>query len=519
MQMRSLTAVLLLTLFATSLPAQEAFDANMRAAAIAPYIDELTVGVVHVDFRRFEAQATLRHASDKFGIAGPSPTEMERITKLQTEAKRIAPELYVVVSLADVPRDPPACVVRIGKGAKAVEIIRLFMDLVEPNSGVPDEELRKFDFEKDGWLVIGGERTLARLKKLKPVPAADLARAFEVAGDTACQAIVMLTDSNRPLVSGLIGTLPPPFEEVNSRELAKSARFAALGIDLPPRPQIRLGVQAADESGANKLHSVAVSVLDLLKRPGIIPQAKDAIPLLTPQKKGDRLYLVLRHEKGDFDALAKAFEPVIASVRTASQRQQSMRNLRQINSGLINYEAGFGRFPTQAIRSKDGKPLLSWRVAILPYIEELELYNEFKLDQSWDSEHNKKLIDKMPAIYMHPSGVVKAKGHTLYMAPICKGSILASEQGMKVAEVTDGTSRTVMIVEANPDKAVVWTKPDDLNVDLEKPLVGLGDIWNDGILVCFCDDHTALLKPAIDPETVRRLFQANDGKDVDPDAE
>ena len=90
------------------------------------------------------------------------------------------------------------------------------------------------------------------------------------------------------------------------------------------------------------------------------------------------------------------------------KRQRSAQNLQQIGRAVqdhahINYRTR--TFPPQAICDKDGKPLLSWRVAILPELREFALYRQFKLDEAWDSPHNLKLLAKMPRIYAPPAGI------------------------------------------------------------------------------------------------------------------
>jgi hypothetical protein len=138
----------------------------------------------------------------------------------------------------------------------------------------------------------------------------------------------------------------------------------------------------------------------------------------------------------------------------------SAKNLKQIGLALHNYHDTFLTFPAAAILSKDGKPLLSWRVAILPYVEEDNLYRQFRLDEPWDSEHNKKLLGKMPRIYAPPGVKPKAENTTFYQAFVGKGTAFEGTQGTRIADFIDGTSNTILVVEAG--EAVPWTRPDDL---------------------------------------------------------
>jgi RNA polymerase sigma factor (sigma-70 family) len=84
-----------------------------------------------------------------------------------------------------------------------------------------------------------------------------------------------------------------------------------------------------------------------------------------------------------------------------AQRARSMNNLKQILLAMHNYHDANGNMPHD-ITDKDGKPMLSWRVAILPYIEQDNLFKQFKLDEPWDSDHNKKLLALMPSTYRTP---------------------------------------------------------------------------------------------------------------------
>ena len=94
---------------------------------------------------------------------------------------------------------------------------------------------------------------------------------------------------------------------------------------------------------------------------------------------------------------------------------QSQNNLKQLNLAILVYEHAHGSFPPAYTTGKDGKPLLSWRVHILPYMDQDALYKQFHLDEPWDSEHNKALVAQMPAAYKHPRSTVAGEGKTHYL--------------------------------------------------------------------------------------------------------
>ena len=84
--------------------------------------------------------------------------------------------------------------------------------------------------------------------------------------------------------------------------------------------------------------------------------------------------------------------PAVQAAREAARRSQCVNNLKQIGLAMHNYHAQQNKFPGAAITNKQGKPLLSWRVAILPLLDQQGLYEKFKLDEPWDSPHNRALL-------------------------------------------------------------------------------------------------------------------------------
>jgi RNA polymerase sigma factor (sigma-70 family) len=155
---------------------------------------------------------------------------------------------------------------------------------------------------------------------------------------------------------------------------------------------------------------------------------------------------------------------------------RSSNNLKQIALAMLNYESAYNALPPAAVVDKAGKPMLSWRVLILPFIEQNELYKEFRLDEPWDSEHNKKLISKMPSTYAIPDDTLAKAGETRYRVFVGNGAGFEYIRGAKITDITDGTSNTIMVVTAAD--AVPWTKPDELAFDPDKnpgKLLGMVD--------------------------------------------
>ena len=203
----------------------------------------------------------------------------------------------------------------------------------------------------------------------------------------------------------------------------------------------------------------------------------------------------------------------------ASRRSVCVDHMKQFGLALHNYHAAHGHFPPAASRGKDGKPLLSWRVLILPYIEQQALFNEFHLDEPWDSDHNKTLIARMPEVYACPDEARKLRkaGKTTYLAPVGKATIFDGSDGVKIKDVTDGTSNTILVVDASDSLAVTWTKPDDWEVDPDMHKAALFGHHFRGTNFTFADGGIRFLKSTIKDATLRILLTRAGGEVVGND--
>jgi hypothetical protein len=192
---------------------------------------------------------------------------------------------------------------------------------------------------------------------------------------------------------------------------------------------------------------------------------------------------------------------------------ESSNNLKQIGLALHSYHDVHGGFPAPAIYGKGLKPLLSWRVAILPYLEQQELYKQFKLDEPWDSPHNKKLLAKMPEVYAPVRGPSKVKGGTYYQVFVGDGAGFEPGKSLRIPSFTDGTSNTILVVEAG--QPVPWTKPDDLPYDPNKALPKLGGQFRGHFHALLADGSVHLLSRNANEQTLRGAITRNGGEVID----
>ena len=203
--------------------------------------------------------------------------------------------------------------------------------------------------------------------------------------------------------------------------------------------------------------------------------------------------------------------PAVQAAREAAYRQVSINNLHQMSHALQNHLDAKGTFPAAG-----GGPgsQLSWRVQILPFIEEGTLYSQFHLDEPWDSEHNRALLDKMPEVFKSPGRDLPA-GKTSYLAVTGPGTAFGDgTTGAGMRDFRDGLSNTAMIIEADADQAVDWTKPDDWQFNPSDPERGLGKLRRNGFLAAFGDSHIEFVNQQTDPEVVKAIMTRDGGERV-----
>ncbi len=330
--------------------------------------------------------------------------------------------------------------------------------------------------------------------------------------------------------------LPPAFKAV--RKIPRLVSSAEAGLNLTGQGPLWLAVRAHDEAAARELEACIGELLEAAKAmiqqelrskldaEDPVAQATDQymrrvsnrmLEALRPKRSGDTLRLEL--DAGGDSKVATAgvlvalLLPAVQAAREAARRAMSSNNLKLLALAMHNYHDVYKHFPARASFDSQGKPLLSWRVHLLPFLGEQALYKEFHLDEPWDSPHNRKLIPRMPNVYQNPSAPARP-GMAHYVALVGKGTLFEGNKARSFRDITDGTANTILLVEVNPDRAVIWTKPDDLAFDPDNPLAGLGKAHPGGFLVALCDGSVRFFLQGIHPAVFRSLAQIADGQHV-----
>ncbi len=489
---------------------QEEFDPAALAKTVAPFIDEQAILVARIDPRRIAVAPLAGKVAEWLPDQKAELTLFKTVAAGWTQAFLSAGgrDAYAVFTLSPgTPVRPPLLVIPLRPGSDEKAIRAIF-----PGSKGAIERVG------DALVVADHRETLEWVRTVKPDPRPELAAAFEAAGKSTVQVLVLPPKYTRRVIEEAMPQLPNLVGGGPSSVLTRGFTWAAIGIDGPPRMALRVVVKSQDAQAAEALRT---RWLEFLRFAGqqkevreFLPTFDEAAKLLVPRVEGDRLVAVLSEENKGISNLLTVLQPVIGQAQAKARRAQSLNNLKMIALAVYNFHDRFKRFPAAATYGPDGKPLLSWRVHILPYLAQGQLYKEFHLSESWDSPHNKALIEKMPPVFRSPMSKLKEKGRTNYVVAVGPGTVFGGREGMKISDIKDGTSMTIMTVEVADQHAVVWTKPDDLPFDPKEPAKGLGGLYEGGFNAGICDGSVHFIPLPQPDETLRCLFQAADGKYV-----
>jgi hypothetical protein len=238
---------------------------------------------------------------------------------------------------------------------------------------------------------------------------------------------------------------------------------------------------------------------------------------MTNVATGTRLTVTIPKPR-DFDKLPSVMQPIIektlGSAKNAEIRMKKENHLKTIGIAFLNYHDVHGGFPRAGSDFKGEKSGLSWRVHLLPYLDQTALYEKFHLDESWDSDHNKELISHMPEWFQTPE--VTAEGKTAFQVFVGKGTAFEEGRGLGIPDITDGTSNTLLVIETSPDSAGIWTKPGGLLFEEETLLDAFQTPYSYGFLFLAADVSVHQIRELDTKlDTFKNLITRNGGEVID----
>jgi hypothetical protein len=187
---------------------------------------------------------------------------------------------------------------------------------------------------------------------------------------------------------------------------------------------------------------------------------------------------------------------------------KSKKNLTTLAAALHEFHRKHGHFPPAVVLGPDGKTPHSWRVELLPYLDQQALYDQYRMDEPWDSKNNIKVLGQMPAVFHSPYDDPNSC-NSGYFALVGAGTLFEGTKGISNAEITDGTNNTLLLAECR--RQILWTKPEDILFDPYEPLPQLGGFLTGSMAGVMADGAYRLLSiDRLAEEEVRELIIRND---------
>jgi hypothetical protein len=338
--------------------------------------------------------------------------------------------------------------------------------------------------------------------------------------------------------------LPPPLQDL--QKLPDQLETVMIALNLSRERMSGIKLIATDDATAQQVQSTLQQSLEFAKQM-LLGQVFQSMPdggddpeqqamqrylvrvantiegRLRPTRTDKQVLITLSADHATSGVLVALLLPAVQASREAARRAQSMNHLKQLGLAMHNFHDAYQAFPAAYSMDAEGRPLLSWRVHLLPFLEERRLYDQFRLDEPWDSPHNRQLIAQMPDVFRAP-GSQAPPGKTNFLGIRGEGMALIAPKrpeptprGSSFRDFIDGLSNTLMIVEANDESAVEWTRPVDFEPDATQPTKGLVGLRPGGFQALFGDGSVRFISETIDNVTLMRLFTKADGQPVQID--
>ncbi len=487
------------------------------------------IGVAYVDIENMNLEESVALLA-KIGFR--ETMRYQQILDQLPEAKKDVARLkeaglsraYALLRTSDIQAMGTSFVFPLSKGSDPENAIKIINEIVVKISG-DKQPAYEIDY-RDGALIASSATQFDRLQNNESESTVERSKIWNAVGSSSFGIVVFGDEDSRRVVKELMPALPSPFDSLNGDLIADGTKWIGMSLKLDATPELNIEIEASDETSAKTYESI---IKDAMKMAKFLPQVRDVIPkseikfvfnAIAPKRDGNRVSISASQLTNDLDRLAKVLAPQVRAVRAAAVKTQKMNTIRQHLLAMLNYESAYRHFPTQYSVDDDGKPLLSWRVHVLPFLNQNELHKKFKLDEPWDSEHNIKLVEQMPEIFWDmrsESLETNQAGKTIFQVPAGEGLVFNAANEVGFGDITDGSSNTIALVAMPLEHAVTWTQPVDWNVDLENPLGMLKGAGRTHIEIGRCDGSTGSFSLK-SPAAWRAMIGRADGEIVDASA-
>ena len=521
------------------------------------FVQEETFLIAHVDLTKIDIEQTIQNNASivdavlkTFPGDSGVPKDTQSLILLAKMGKEFLietfgiQEAYLVVNLR-MPQSGAVAIILPQNGKINIEVIR---NAAGPGLYAANSKDNRFvvlpvplpgQSVGSGSLFTNLDKHIDLFIPATPAERPDFAEAFAAVEDAPIQIAAALPEFVRKVVRDTHPKLPSPFDKLDIITPLSGLRWKAVGIE-PAKPAIHVTAAMTSELTAQNTlqglrEALAIYIKTGIEELEVLPDDfafKSLLPafknrsdwihsLLIPKQEGNKLGW--RWEKPQFDEILELAMPMIEEVAKSEaermKRQPCIAHMKELLLSFHNYHDSYDKMPPPFTVDANGKPLHSWRVLVLPFLEQAALYKQIRLDEPWDSEHNKQFHDKMPAVFRCPvSTLGNPNRDTVYCMVVGEETVgVPDGKGIQFRRITDGMSNTIALVERKTP--VCWMQPVDVlqehaYLGVNKHEHGIGSEHSGGVIVGFGDGSVRFMKDGISPDFLKALLTKAGGESI-----
>lgn len=452
-----------------------------EVSTLLPFVDEQTAVVLRIEPAKLSPEFR-----ERVGWAsGFLPATVGGHLRRVVQNSNIA-EAFVVASLGDSPDEMPFVVFDRPDGWKEGDSLALVDQTEFKVSTIGDA------------VIVALPKVIERLRTVAPNPTRNAVQeAFAQSGSGPMQLAITLNDDQRRVIGELWQPLLDRHFPVDAQVVA-NVKWAVVTVGDMERWTVELNAQSTGDQMAAELWTSIEQGL-----PGVLPLKSIKRQETKPDHVKTQLGLSSQWVNGTLDGWIRS-----AKLRSARS------NLERIALGMHNYHSAYKRLPSAATKDPAGKPLLSWRVQVLPFLgkKEQKLFQRFHMDEPWDSPNNRQLIKEMPDVF-RMDAAARPDGRSTISIPVGESMIFHNDEP-RFRDIIDGLSNTIMVVEVPEDRAEIWTKPGGgVQVSPENPAAGIGGHFGNKALLVWGDGSVRLVDLVKNRDKLYPMFTRN-GKEL-----
>lgn len=441
---------------------REVDEAGVAEHPVTPFMESSSAVFAEIDLNKIDFPAMLNWIQESLGLnqLPLPPNASDAVSGLIGSLKNAgANRLYVCASTRSFFDRGPVLVIPCENTA----VVNGVASMIVQNAPV---EFGMKSHVGDDFVLVGPLAAVDRIIRRKGQMRSDLIA--PVLGDEHLDhtLVIALPEEGRQDLAALWPDQMPPELPMSfsPRQMIQDLERLTVSWRLPPTPEIHARFECSDPAAAKRL--------DLILR--------NLVAMFPPLQTGMKISMDRAKIQCEVDplTLVKLVGQVTQPMRENAKQLSKMNQLKKLGIAIHNYHDDEKRIPQQCVKDQQGNALLSWRVLLLPYLEQFALTRQFKMDQAFDDGANQALSGTVIPVF---SSKKEKPQLTAFRAPVFPGSMWHGDGNpMTFRDVTDGMSNTIALIEAPATDLIAWANPEPWVIDQRDPL---SDIFGDRHLI------------------------------------